>query len=38
MWADTKVSKVGVGEGFGCCDSQTWLKCQHLAEEVGCLK
>ena len=26
MRTDTKVSKVGVGEGFGCCDSQTWLK------------
>ena len=38
MGADTKVSKVRVGEGFGCRDSQTRLERQHPAQQVGCLQ
>ena len=38
MGADTKVSKVRVGEGFGCRDSQTRLERQHPAQKVGCLQ
>ena len=38
MGADTKVSKVRVGEGFGRRDSQTRLERQHPAQQVGCLQ